>query len=208
MRCRALVTLLVAPILVLSACGGGSDDEDAIKPVESTTPSASPTPSETAAPTPADVPRPATTAEAAKVSVTVLGTNAAKNAKEQAVVDAWMTYWDAVTQTYGKLEPAPGLDHARGEPLTGVLDYLNMLKTKNERSVGWTRENVLAVAVDGDSAVLRDCAENFSFTVDSSGKPTEDVTPFYSIIGKLEKDGDRWVITSLQSQGSSEDCLK
>jgi hypothetical protein len=152
------------------------------------------------------VPRPATTAEAAELGVTVLGTNAAKTAEEQAVVDAWMTYWRAVSQTYDTLEPAPGLDSARGEPLTSVLDYLNKLKTRGHRSVGWTRENVLKVSVNGDSAALRDCAENFSFEVDASNKPVQDVTPFYSTIGQLTKVDGRWIVTKLTSEGSSTDC--
>ncbi len=205
MRRRALATLFVAPIMVLSACGGASD-EDAVKPVESTKPTTSPTPSTTAAPTPSEVPRPATTAEAAELGVTVLGTNAAKTPEEQAVVDAWMTYWRAVSQTYDTLAPAPGLDSARGEPLTSVLDYLNKLKTRGHRSVGWTRENVLKISVTGDSAAIRDCAENFSFEVDGANKPVQDVTPFYSTIGQLTKVDGRWVVTKLTSEGSSTDC--
>jgi hypothetical protein len=198
--------LFVVPILVLSACGGGSDDGDAIKPVESTKPSGSPTPSATTAPTPTEVPRPASTSEAAELGVTVLGTNAAKTPEEQAVVDAWMTYWKAVSQTYDTLEPAPGLDSARGKPLTDVLDYLNKLKTRNHRSVGWTRENVLKISVKGDSAAISDCAENFSFEVDGDNKPVQDVTPFYSTIGQLTKEDGRWVVTQLTSEGSSTDC--
>jgi hypothetical protein len=117
-----------------------------------------------------------------------------------------MTYWQAVSTTYDTLEPAPGLDAARGKPLTDVLDYMNQLKTKNHRSVGWTRDHVLAVEVDGDSAAMRDCAENFTFEVDSAGKPVEKVTPFYSIVAQLTREDGRCLVTTITSERLQQDC--
>lgn len=202
---RLLSVLIAVPILALSACGG-SDEPEAVQPVTTTKPQSSPTPSQTPTPTPSEVPRPSTTPEAAKLAVTVLGTNVAKTPEERAVVAAWMTYWTAVSKTYDELEPAPGLDSARGKPLTQVLDYLDKLKARNHRSVGWTRENVLRIGVSGDSAVLTDCAENFSFEVDAAGKPTEKPSPYYSTLGQLTRDGDRWIVTTAESRGTDEDC--
>lgn len=209
MRRRAMSVLIVVPTVLLSACGGGSAGSEGNEPVASSAaPStvASTTPTPTATSTPTEVPRPATTAQAAQLAESVLGTSVARTADEKAVVEAWMTYYDAVSKTYSELSPAPGLDSATGEPLKKVLTYLNTLKTKEHRSVGWSRDNILAVEVRGSSAALRDCAENFTFEVDSSGKPVEDVTPYYLIIGRLEKDGGRWVVTSTSSDGSDEDC--
>ncbi|MCL3818738.1 hypothetical protein [Aeromicrobium wangtongii] len=201
---RRLPVLIAVPILVLSACGG-SDEPTTIKPVKTTsTPSAASTPTPTQTPT--EVPLPTTTPEAAKVAVAVLGSSVAKTADEKAVVDAWMTYWQAVSATYDKLEPAPGLDQARGKPLTDVLDYLDQLKTKNHRSVGWTRDHVLAVGVEGDSAVMRDCSENFTFEVDAAGKPAEEVTPFYSIVAQLTRKDGRWLVTGLTTERRRQDC--
>jgi hypothetical protein len=206
MRCRPMITVLVVPVLALSACRGAGEADGE----EPRTPTASASPSRTAqtpAPAPADVPRPATTAEAAELGVVVLGVNAARTPEEQAIVEAWMRYWAAVAQTYDQLEPAPGLEEsARGRPLTDVLDRLDDLRSRNHRSAGWTRQNVLEVVVDGDTAVLRDCAENFAFEVDSSNRPTEEVVPFYSTLAQLTKDGDRWVVTAAESQELEEDC--
>ncbi|MCL3818737.1 hypothetical protein [Aeromicrobium wangtongii] len=176
MRRRVLSTLVTVPILALSACGG-RDDSDSVKPVKSAKPSASApaAPAETPTATPSAEALPTTTPEAAEIAVSVLGSSAAKTADEKAAVDAWMTYWQAVSTSLNELEPAAGLDSARGEPLTETLDYLNELKTKNHRNVGWVRDHVLAVKVSGDTAAIRDCAENFSFVVDASNKPVEDV---------------------------------
>lgn len=205
MRSRRLLSVLfVAPVLALSACGG-SDESAGIKPIESAEPSASATPSAT--PTaPAETPLPTTTAEAAKLAVSVLGSSVADTADEKAAVAAWMTYWDAASKTFSDLEPAAGLDSARGEPLANVLNYLNELKAKNHRSVGWTRDHVLTIEVNGGAALIRDCAENFSFEVDSAGKPVQDVSPFFDISGSLTKDGDRWIVTVAKTTKVQEDC--
>jgi len=210
MRRRVLTVVLVVPILMMSACGGGDADPDV--PATSPRPSTSATPAETGSPAPTataaptGVPRPASTAEAAKLSVAVLGKNAARTPDEKAVVEAWMTYWDAVTQTYDTLEAAPGLDSASGKPLSQVLDYLDKLRTRNHRSVGWTRDNVLNVAVSGDDAALRDCVENFSFEVDASNEPTEKPSPFYVTIGQLTKKGGRWIVRAIDNAPTETDC--
>jgi hypothetical protein len=206
MRRGALSVLVIVSMLVLSSCGGG-DDSDTSKAAPSSEPSSSASPTAEATDAEAtEVPRPATTSEAAELAATVLGTNAARTAEEKTVVKAWMRYWTAVAETYDELEPAPGLDSARGKPLTQVLDYLDTLKSKGHRSVGWTRDNVLEVSVEGAVAVVKDCAENFTFEVDADGKPVEDVTPFYDIVGMLEKrDGD-WAITAMELNRLDKDC--
>jgi hypothetical protein len=202
MRRRVLSVMLVVPLMLSAACSG-SDDEKA-EPVK--TSSAAPTTPEATTPSPTQVPLPTTTPEAVKLNTSVLGTSVAKTADEKAVVDAWITYWDAVSKTFGELEPAPGLDSARGKPVTDTLDYLNELKTKKRRSVGWTRDNVMAISVKGDTALIRDCAENFNFEVDANDEPVEKLVPFYLIRGKLTRDGDRWIVTTAETTYLDKDC--
>jgi hypothetical protein len=199
---RRCLSVLIAVAFLLSACGGGSDDTAASPSPDPSEPSTT-TP---AAPTPAETPLPTVTAEAAKMAVAELGSSVADTAEEKAVVEAWMTYWKAVVKTYDDLVPAAGLASARGGPRDDVLSYLSTLKDEGRRSVGWTRENVLSVEVDGNSASLTDCAENFSFEVDAEGRPTEEVTPFYLETGQLTKDGDRWVVTGRTAKPMDRDC--
>ncbi|MRK01148.1 MULTISPECIES: hypothetical protein [Aeromicrobium] len=200
------VLLITVPVLLLSACGG-SDDTRTSTPAR-TTSAATTSPTQTEAPTPTETPLPTTTPEAAKVAITVLGSSVAKTAEEKSVVEAWMIYWDAVATTYDELEPAPGLDRSRGKPLKDVMDYLDLLKARNHRSVGWTRDHVLGVSVDGDSAVLRACSENFSFEVDADDNPVEDVTPFYWTTARLSRDDGRWILTSVDTDRLQQDCRR
>ena len=124
----------------------------------------------------------------------------------KAVVTAWMTYWQAVSDTYADLEPSPDLDVARGEPQTDVLDYLNELRTKKQRSVGWTRDHVTRIEIVDNAAVVADCAENFSFNVDEDGEPVQEVTPFYELRGSLQEEDGRWIVTAVDSTDRQEDC--
>ncbi len=199
MRRRALVMTCVVPILVLSACGGGDDSEVEVSPIRSTS-----TPSASASPT--AEPLPTTKAEAAMLQKTVLGSSVARTAEEKAVVEAWMTYWQAVSDTYADLEPSPDLDVARGKPQKDVLDYLNELRTKKLRSVGWTRDHVTKVQIVDGSASIADCAENFSFNVDRSDQPVQEPTPFYDLVGSLEQHDGRWIVTAVDSTDLDTDC--
>lgn len=200
MRRRVLAGLFVAPIVVLSACGGGSKGTDVeIAPIES---AATPSPSAS----PSEAPLPTSTPEAAKLSEARLGSSVAKTAEEKAVVEAWTSYWKAVYQTYGDGEPAPGLDVARGAALDRALDYLNELKSKNRRSVGWTRINVTQIEITGDAATLRDCSDDFSFEVDESDTPVEEVVPFFENLGSLSKVDGEWKVTGVDVTALESSC--
>lgn len=197
MRRRVLAVVFVLPIVAVSACGGSEGSDIEIAPVES---SSAPTP------TPSETPLPTTTPEAAELQVSVLGSSVAKTPEEKAVVTAWMTYWQAVSDTYADLEPSPDLDVARGKPQTDVLDYLNELRTKKQRSVGWTRDHVTRIEIVDGAAVVADCAENFSFNVDEDGEPVQEVTPFYELRGSLQEEDGRWIVTAVDSTDRQEDC--
>jgi hypothetical protein len=207
---RLLCTGLLLSMVALSACGGGSDPAPP-KPKASAsaspTASASTEPTPTASPAPSPVPRPSTTAEAAKMAVVVLGENPAEGPEEEAVVAAWLAYWDAVSLSYAQATVAPELDSvASGQARQNVLTYVSELRSRGHRSVGWARDNVLAIDVTGDAASLRVCSENFSFEVDAQDRPKEKVTPFYLEAAKLRKDGDRWIVDRVDFTYLDRDC--
>lgn len=154
---RTVPVVLSVVFSLLPAACSGSDEPPTGSRESSNAPAPTSTTSSAPSPTATEVPLPTTTPEAAKIALAVLGDEAAADATEQAVVDSWMTYWRAVVQTYGELEPAADLAVAQGKPVSDVLAYLGELKARGERSVGWTRENILGVDVDGSSAVVRDC---------------------------------------------------
>jgi hypothetical protein len=137
-----------------------------------------------------------------------LASSAARTADEKAAVAAWMAYWQAVTDTfyYDRVVPALARVAAPGAR-TAVLARLHKNKAQQQRVVGWARDNVTAVRVSGSRATVRDCTENFTFSVDEEGTPDTRPTPFYDVRGTLAKQGGRWVVTGSTSKDRSSTCL-
>jgi hypothetical protein len=218
-RHRTLPAVLLLSVLALAGCSD-ADSTSSPSTDASTTGTGSPTGSPTESPT--ETPTgtsdtasaspsphfPTVRIQAARFHAAVLDRNAATSPQEKAVVDAWMGYWQAVTNTFYYAKPVPKLDDYSTESArTGVLKYLGQLKGRQQRVVGWARDNVTSVKVDGDRATVRDCTKNFTFSVDEEGTPVTRPTPYYDVSGTLERHGDRWLVTKAVTKNLSSSCL-
>ncbi len=217
-----LLTLVSA--LALTGCSndsaGGTSKPSAsasLTPSTSTTPSDSSSPSMSTSPTqsssastspsaPASLPH--DRLAAASYHESVLVSSAASTPEEQAVVDAWMSYWNNVADTYFNGQPTADLAKvASGDALAQVHAYLKRQKKKNERSVGWAKDHVLSVTVNGDRATIHDCTQNFTFSVDQEGEPATRPYPWYDATGTLEKQQGSWVVVHQVSKTPKTSCL-
>jgi hypothetical protein len=146
--------------------------------------------------------------EAANLHVAVLGLNAAGTADERAVVEAWMRFWQSTADTYYFYRPTAEFDRvARGTARSGVLRYLAKVKAKKQRVVGWARDNVTAVRVDGSRATVRDCTKNFTFTVDNEAEPVTVPDAYYDVTGTLRRTADGWTVVAQTSDVLKTSCL-
>ena len=73
--------------------------------------------------------------------------------------------------------------------------------------VGWARDNVTSVKVTGDTAKIRDCTENYTFTVDHEAEPLTHPPPWYDARGTLKKVDGRWMVTTQNSRELKKSCL-
>ncbi len=145
---------------------------------------------------------------AASYHKAVLASSAASGAEEQAVVAAWMTFWEGTADTFFNSQPDAQFDRvARGKARADILDYLAKQQHKHQRVVGWAKDNVTSVSVHGDRATVRDCTENFTFTVDQEGEPLSNPDPWYAVTGTLEKQQGQWVVVDQVSKTPKTSCL-
>ena len=222
-RHRSLPAVLLLSLTAVAGCSGGSP-QGGPTAGGTTGASASPSPSPSAAtPTATDQPSGSSSAppseatpstlpndrlEAASLHTAVLGQNAASTAEERAVVDAWMSYWQGAADTYYSYKVTPEFAKvARGKARSDILDYLADLKAKKQRVVGWARDNVTAVKVDGNTATVRDCTKNFTFSVDADGDPLTNPTPYYDVTGTLAKSQGQWTVVRQRSRELNASCL-
>ena len=146
--------------------------------------------------------------EAANLHYAYLDRNAAKTPEEQAVVDAWMSYWQGTADTYYLQRPTALFSSvARGPARDKVLDYMRENKAKKQRVMGYSIENVLSVRVDGSTATLRDCTKSFTFTVDRESEPLSRVMPYYDTTGMLEKTDGKWTVVDYEDKAMRKSCL-
>ena len=186
------------------------DEESSGEPTGESTdfPSGSPGAMKTyeARPVPAHLPK--VRIEAANLHYAYLDRNAASTPEEQAVVDAWMSYWQGTADTYYLQRPTELFESvARGEARSKVVDYMQEKKAKKQRVMGYSIENVLSVRVDGSTATLRDCTKSFTFTVDNESEPISRVTPYYDTTGMLEKSGGTWTVVDYRDRALQRSCL-
>ena len=123
-------------------------------------------------------------------------------------MDAWMSYWQGVADTFYSYKVTPEFEQvARGQARRSILTYLGQLKAKKQRAVGWARDNVTSVSVDGDTATVRDCTQNFTFSVDVEGEPATNPIAYYDVTGTLQKSQGQWTVVRQQSRNLSSSCL-
>jgi hypothetical protein len=137
-----------------------------------------------------------------------LQSSSAQSPDEKAVVDAWMSFWQGAADTYYLYKPSDQfLAVARGSAKSDILDYMGKLKSHHQRVVGWAKDNVKKVSVDGDDATVRDCTQNFTYTVDREIEPLTRPTLYYDVTGKLKKEDGRWTVTAQRSKSLNRSCL-
>ena len=219
-RRSTLPVVLLLALGAVSACGDDTKDaKDSPSASASATSSdvesaTSSTPSQSDEPSAADTgsagasgfPRDRT--EATSLHKAVLGRSSASTPQEKAAVDAWMAYWQGAADTYYFYRPTRTFASvASGSAKTAVLDYMEQHKAKKQRVVGWARDNVTSVKVTGDTAKIRDCTENYTFTVDQEAEPKTRPTPWYDARGTLKKVDGRWMVTTQNSRELKESCL-
>ncbi|WP_040320076.1 hypothetical protein [Aeromicrobium marinum] len=194
---RIAASAAVLGLLLTAGCGGGDDESAPLPSLGAQTPDEDGGSEDL----------PTTIEQAKQIAVADLGSSVAETAEEQAAVEAWMTYWEAVTETFSSGSPSPKLDVATGQASTFVLDGLNQLQSTGQRVVGWTRTHVQAIEGSGAATVLRICGENYSFNVDAAGEPTEEIRPFYEITASLSSDGPRTQVTGFAVTYPDGSCL-
>lgn len=214
---RTLPALLLLCVVALGGCSdepssSSSSSTASDSPTSSapSTASEEPSPSgasESPSSSPSDLP--SSRIQAVRFHRAVLGSSAADTEQEVAVVDAWMKYWQAATDTYYYRRPVASLDRvAEDKARRDVLGYLGRLRADDQRVVGWARDNITDVTVDGSRATVRDCTENFTFSVDEEGSAITYPTPFYDVTGVLEMRQGRWVVTRATSKDRKATCLE
>jgi hypothetical protein len=192
-----------------SSAASSPSDSASSTPSPSSTGSTDSTGSTGSSASPSDTPRlPNDRIQAANLHIAVLDQNAASTPEEKAVVRAWMAYWQGAADSYYFYHPTDGFTKvARGTARSSVIGYLDETKAKKHRVVGWARDNVTHVDVNGGTATVRDCTKNFTFTVNSEAEPLTQPDPYYDVTGKLRKDQGRWTVTEQHSRALKHSCL-
>jgi len=145
---------------------------------------------------------------AASYHKALLASSVASGPEERAVVDAWMTFWQGTADTFFNAQPDAQFDRvARGRARAGILSYLARQQAQHRRAVGWSKDNVTSVSVDGDRATVHDCTENFTFSVDQEGEPLSKPDPWYAVTGTLERQQGDWVVVDQVTKTPATSCL-
>jgi hypothetical protein len=173
-------------------------------PTDQTT-SPSPSPASTASKGPEF---PTDRIEAASMHKAVLESTVAQSPAEKAAVAAWMDYWQGAADTYYSYKASDGFNRvARGSAKQDVLGYTSDLMKKHNRVVGWAKDNVTKIDVSGDTATVKDCTKNFTFTVDEEAEPLTRPPPWYAVTGTLKKENGQWTVTTQVSKQLKKSCL-
>jgi len=146
--------------------------------------------------------------EATSLHTAVLAQSSASTPEEKAAVDAWMAFWQGAADTYYFYKPSRAFTSvATGTAKAAILDNMRGTRAQKQRVVGWARDNVTSVKVTGDTAKIRDCTENYTFTVDHEAEPLTHPPPWYDARGTLKKVDGRWMVTTQNSRELKKSCL-
>jgi len=75
------------------------------------------------------------------------------------------------------------------------------------RVVGWALDNVTSVEVDGDTATVRDCTRNNTFSVDQEVEQVSIAFPWYDVTGTLRRSQGAWTVTEQKTKSLKKSCL-
>lgn len=226
-RLRILAVVVLMCVAALAGCTDDNPKKAASTP--SSTPSSTPTTSPSSSSPPAFPTPSALTAtasptnppsesqgpsfprdrtEAANLHLSYLQSSVADSPDEEAVVAAWMSFWQGAADTFYLWKPTKQfLAVARGPAKRDILDYAGELKSKHNRVAGWSKDNVRKITIDGNTATVRDCTENYTYTVDQEIEPLTRPTPWYDVTGTLKKEDGGWRVTAQKSKDKSKSCL-
>ncbi len=137
-----------------------------------------------------------------------LESSVADSQQEKDVVSAWMSFWQGAADTYYLYKATDQfLGVARGKAKRDILDYMADLKAKQHRVVGWSKDNVTDVTIDGNTATVQDCTENYTYTVDREIEPLTRPIPYYEVTGTFKKEKGRWTVVEQKSKERNKSCL-
>ncbi len=178
---RARWVPLIATLLLAAACGSGDSE-----PTAATT---------TAAPTVAPAPTTATTVP----TTTVPATTTTAVDEEAAVIAAYLAYWDAFFAVTNPGQPdSPLIDQvATGEAAERLRDVAadrlatNLATRLPEPSV--SSHSVSVVAIEGDTAEIRDCLVDDSYKLDlATGEITDDAVATSLLAVRMVRTEQGW----------------
>ncbi len=197
---RSLATLALAASLALAGC---SQDE-AVEPptIGSDEPSDS-TPSTEPSPSPSEPSEPEEAFDG-EGHLAMRGDIRATGGQEQAVVDAWIAYWQVRMDAFAvpEVDPAALGEVAQGDAASQVVGYVSYLEENKLRTEGDLRFDISRVSVKGPRAVVQACVTNQSVDVRRNGSPAEPLTPFYEFQGRLSRVSDTWIVSRVIDTGS------
>lgn len=189
------VVTATALLFTLSACGDDESPEPDIggDPTESTS-AADPTTTATSEPT---VPFDFEGLDFHEGRIT------AGNATKQAVVDAWLAYWEVRGEAYHhrRVDLDALGELARGSAVDEVVGYVAELKQGGTKIEGDTRVGVSEVKIVGSSAAVKSCIAS---KVREVGTAKDDIY-YANVVGSLEQDNGQWFVTT-QTVTGEEKC--
>jgi hypothetical protein len=178
--------------LVLTVAGCGSDESSDVPPKLDPSAAASSSPSPSSSPS--------ASASAAAFDdqghEVVPGTIKTANAREKAVADAWLSYWQVRVDSYGnaKADPAAIGKVATGEAASNIVKYVAYLNQNKLHTVGDIKIGVSKVQLAGGNAAVVTCAENLSTDRRADGRPAEKLTRYYQFAGLVKSSGGTWLV--------------
>lgn len=125
---------------------------------------------------------------------------------QRAVADAWLAYWQTRFDAFAgpELDPAALGRVANGKAAEQVISYVRYLEDKGLYTKGDALIGVSGVKVKGDEATLRSCVQNLSVDVkQKTDRPAEQLQPFYTLRGVLNRVSDQWAVTAVTRLGTN-----